>query len=200
MEKGLALGTVVFSRLVNQIKNPPAVFGILQAAIGVSALMALPLFGDIPFVNRWVYQNWSMEFASIQWSVFLVIFSLLFVPTFCMGGQFPIVIRLVARKLDTLGHSIGKVYASNTIGTIVGSFLAGFVLIPWVGIQNTILVAVMLNMLIGLALLVMSPRLSLNLKMYVLPAILVVVFYGTVFGALGQVGYLQWFLHALQDR
>jgi len=173
---GLALGTVVFSRLVNQIKNPLVVFGILQAAIGVSALMALPLFGDIPFVNRWVYQNWSMEFASIQWSVFLVIFSLLFVPTFCMGGQFPIVIRLVVRKLDTLGHSIGKVYASNTIGTIVGSFLAGFVLIPWVGIQNTILVAVMLNMLIGLALLVMSPRLSLNFKMYVLPAILIVCF------------------------
>ena len=173
---GLALGTVAFSRKVNQLKNPLAVFGILQAAIGVSALMALPLFGDVPFVNRWVYQNWSMEFASIQWSVFLVIFSLLFIPTFCMGGQFPIVIRLVARKLDTLGHSIGKVYASNTVGTIVGSFLAGFVLIPWIGIQNTILVAVVLNMLIGFALLVMSPGFSLNVKMYVLPAILVVCF------------------------
>ena len=173
---GLALGTVAFSRKVNQLKHPLAVFGILQAAIGVSALMALPLFGDVPFVNRWVYQNWSMEFASIQWSVFLVIFSLLFIPTFCMGGQFPIVIRLVARKLDTLGHSIGKVYASNTVGTIVGSFLAGFVLIPWIGIQNTILVAVVLNMLIGFALLVMSPGFSLNVKMYVLPAILVVCF------------------------
>ena len=173
---GFALGTAIFSRKVNQLKNPLRVFGILQVGIGVSALMMIPHFGNIPFINRWVYQNWSMEFATIQWSVFLVIFSLLFVPTFLMGGQFPIVIRLVARKLDTLGYSVGKAYASNTVGTIIGSFLAGFVLIPWIGVQNTILVAVGLNLLIGVALLAMSSELTINVKMYVLPAILVVCF------------------------
>jgi len=93
-----------------------------------------------------------------------------------MGGQFPVVIRLVVRKLDTLGHSIGKVYASNTVGTIIGSFFAGFVLIPWIGVQDTILVAVGLNLLVGTALLIFSADLSLNSKIYVLPAILVVCF------------------------
>ena len=86
------------------------------------------------------------------------------------------VIRLVVRKLDTLGHSIGKVYASNTAGTIIGSFLAGFVLIPWIGVQNTSLVAVGLNLFIGVALLALSTGLTLNSKMYVLPTILVVCF------------------------
>ena len=170
---GLALGTVLFSRWVNRFKDPLKVFGLLQAGIGISALAALPLFGEIPFINRWVYQNWSLEFASIQWSIFLVILSLLFVPTFLMGGQFPVVIRLVARNLETLGHSIGKVYAANTVGTIIGSFLAGFVLIPWLGIQNTILFAVAFNLLVGAGLLFMSPGLSFNLKMYALPAVLV---------------------------
>jgi len=142
----------------------------------VSALMMIPLFENIPFINRWVYQNWSMEFTTIQWSVFLVMFCFLFIPTFFMGGQFPVVIRLVVRKLDTLGHSIGKVYASNTVGTIIGSFFAGFVLIPWIGVQDTILVAVGLNLLVGTALLIFSADLSLNSKIYVLPAILVVCF------------------------
>ena len=173
---GLALGTVVFSRRVNKFKNPLVVFGFLQVGIGVSALMMIPLFENIPFINRWVYQNWSMEFTTIQWSVFLVMFCFLFVPTFFMGGQFPVVIRLVVRKLDTLGHSIGKVYASNTIGTIIGSFFAGFVLIPWIGVQDTILVAVGLNLLVGTVLLIFSAGLSLNSKIYVLPAILVVCF------------------------
>ncbi|MCH8157138.1 MAG: fused MFS/spermidine synthase, partial [Nitrospinae bacterium] len=174
---GLALGTVSFSRWVNRFKDPLKVFGFLQAGIGLSALAALPLFGDVPFVNRWIYQNWSLEFASIQWSVFLVIFSLLFIPTFFMGAQFPIVIRLVVRRLGTLGHSVGKVYASNTVGAIVGSFLAGFVLIPWVGIQNTILFAVMFNLLIGAGLLLMSANLSFNFKMYALPAVLILCFF-----------------------
>ncbi len=175
---GLALGTVLFSRWVNRFKDPLKVFGLLQAGIGISALAALPLFGEIPFINRWVYQNWSLEFASIQWSIFLVILSLLFVPTFLMGGQFPVVIRLVARNLETLGHSIGKVYAANTVGTIIGSFLAGFVLIPWLGIQNTILFAVAFNILVGTGLLLMSPGLSFNLKMYALPAVLVLCVLG----------------------
>ena len=177
---GLALGTVVFSRRVNKFKNPLVVFGLLQVGIGVSALVMIPLFENIPFINRWIYQNWSMEFTSIQGSIFLVIFCFLFVPTFFMGAQFPIVIRLVVQKLDTLGHSIGKVYASNTVGTIIGSFLAGFVFIPWFGVQDTILIAVGLNLVVGTALLVFSSDLSLNSKIYVLPAILVVCFlYGS---------------------
>jgi spermidine synthase len=173
---GLALGTMVFSHMVNKFKNPLVVFGFLQIGIGVSAMAMIPLFENIPFINRWVYQNWNMEFATIQWSVFLVIFCFLFVPTFFMGGQFPVVVRLVVRKLGTLGHSIGKVYASNTVGTIIGSFLAGFVLIPWIGVQNTILVAVGLNLLVGTIVLVFSADLTLNSKIYVLPAILVVCF------------------------
>ena len=173
---GLALGTMVFSHMVNKFKNPLVVFGFLQIGIGVSAIAMIPLFENIPFINRWVYQNWNMEFATIQWSVFLVIFCFLFIPTFFMGGQFPVVVRLVVRKLGTLGHSIGKVYASNTVGTIIGSFLAGFVLIPWIGVQNTILVAVGLNLLVGTTVLVFSADLALNSKIYVLPAILVVCF------------------------
>jgi len=173
---GLALGSVILSQKVNQFKNPLRVFGILQVGIGISALVTIPHFGNIPFVNRWVYQNWSMDFATIQWSVFLVIFSLVLIPTFLMGGQFPVVVRLIAHKMDTLGQEVGKVYASNTIGTIIGSFLAGFVLIPWIGVQSTILVAVGINLLIGVVLLGMSPGFTLNAKLYALPAILVVCF------------------------
>jgi spermidine synthase len=171
---GLAFGTVIFSRISGGFKDLPKVFGILQVAIGVSALLALPLFGEIPFVNRWVYKNWGLEFSSIQRANFLIIFSLLFVPTFFMGAQFPVVVRAVARNLASVGSHVGSAYSSNTIGTIFGSFLGGFVLIPWLGVQNTVICAVLLNVGLGVALLFLSRTISVNIKMYALPMIFII--------------------------
>lgn len=171
---GLALGTVVFARCCQRFTDPLKVFGLLQAGIGFSALLALPWFDEIPFVNRWVYQNWGAEFGSIQLSNFGIIFALLFLPTFFMGAQFPIVVRLVAKDLSTLGQSVGKVYASNTVGTIFGSFLGGFLMIPFLGVQHSILLAVILNVSLGICLLALAPSLKVNLKIYALPVLLVV--------------------------
>lgn len=175
---GLALGTLFFSRFCNSFSDLIKVFGVLQVVIGISALLALPLFGEIPFVNRWVYKNWGFGFASIQMANFLIIFSLLFVPTFFMGAQFPIVVKIVARRLSTVGSHVGNAYSSNTVGAISGSFLGGFVLIPWLGVQNTILCAVFLNVVLGFLLLFLSKNLSTNIKVYVLPMILILCVMG----------------------
>ncbi|MGP0629488.1 fused MFS/spermidine synthase [Nitrospina sp. 32_T5] len=175
---GLALGTVVFARLVNRFRDLKVTFGALQVAIGFSALVALPFFGDVPLFNRWVYLNWNLNFATVQWANFLIIFAIIFIPTFCMGAQFPVVVRMVAQRLETLGRNVGSAYASNTVGTIFGSFVGGFLLIPWLGIQNTILTAVILNMLLGGYLLATSPGLSLNFKTYILPGVLVLFVLG----------------------
>ena len=90
-----------------------------------------------------------------------------------MGAQFPVVMRLVARSLKTLGHHVGTAYASNTVGTILGSLIGGFLMIPILGVQNTILWAVFINLVLGIALLY-SSSLQVNLKTYVLPGLLLV--------------------------
>jgi spermidine synthase len=171
---GLALGTASFSRLLSRFDDLMKVYGITQIIIGVSSLLIIPLFGSIPFVNRWIYENWGLEFEFIQFTNFLIIFSLLFIPTFFMGAQFPLVIKMMARKVETLGRHVGRIYACNTIGTIVGSFLAGFVLIPGLGMQITLISGVFLNVLLGTAILLLGARLNLNLKIYALPAVLMV--------------------------
>ncbi|MFQ5450680.1 MAG: fused MFS/spermidine synthase [Nitrospinaceae bacterium] len=175
---GLALGTICFSRWIHRLRDPLTWFGILQLGIGFSALAGLPLFGEIPFVNRWVYQNWEIQFSSVQFSNFLIIFSLLFFPTFFMGAQFPVVVKLATHGLASLGHNVGRVYSSNTVGTILGSFLGGFVLIPLIGIQNTVLFAVFLNVLLGVGLLSFSHGMGANMKMYALPLVVLALFWG----------------------
>lgn len=174
---GLAFGTLVFSRICGRFRDLKQVFGWLQVGIGLSALAALPFFGKVPLVNRWVYLNWGLDFSSIQWSNFLIILSLIFIPTFLMGAQFPVVVRLVARDLKTLGHHVGTAYASNTVGTILGAFIGGFLLIPLLGIQNTILWAVFINIVLGIVLLSTS-SLTVRFKTYVLPGLFLVWIFG----------------------
>lgn len=177
---GLALGTVGFARWVTRMKDLIKVFGLLQIGIGCSALAALPFFGEIPFVNRWVYQNWDIDFAAVQLSNLLIIFTLLFLPTFFMGAQFPVVVKLLTRGLSNLGSDVGRVYASNTVGTIVGSFVGGFLMIPFLGIQNSVLTAVFINLLLAVGLLSLSSSLKPWMKLYGLPLVLLVCLWGGV--------------------
>ena len=169
---GLAFGTASFSRFLSKFSDFMKVYGITQLVIGLFALAIIPLFGQIPFANRWIYENWGLQFESVQLANFLVIFVLIFIPTFFMGAQFPLVIKLTARKLETLGHHVGRAYAFNTIGAIVGSFVAGFILIPGLGLQTTLISGVFLNILLGIGILALGSKLKFNTKVYVLPLVL----------------------------
>ncbi len=169
---GLALGTAGFSRLLSRFSDVMKVYGITQIVIGIFALSIIPLFAHIPFANRWIYENWGLQFESVQLANFLIIFALIFVPTFFMGAQFPLVIKLMVRKLETLGHNVGRAYASNTIGAIAGSFFAGFILIPEAGLQTTLLSGVFLNILMGTAILALGSKISFSMKIYALPVVL----------------------------
>ena len=104
---GLALGTVVTSRYLSRMSNLVKYYGLNQIIIGLSSLSIVPLFARIPFANRWIYENWGQQFDLMQVANFLTIFGLLFIPTFFMGAQFPIVIKIMATKLATVGQNVG---------------------------------------------------------------------------------------------
>lgn len=169
---GLALGASFLARCGRWFGDPVRTFGLTQMGIGFFALAGLPFFEKIPFFNRWVYQNWGQEFSVAQGSNFLAILMFLALPTFLMGAQFPLAIKIVARKLENLGGQVGRVYASNTVGAILGSFLGGFIFIPLVGVQNAILCAVLLNVALGIVLLGFSKSVPDAVKYYALPGLL----------------------------
>ena len=57
--------------------------------------------------------------------------SVFLVPCVALAALSPAMIRLGARRIDTLGRTSGQIIAANTIGSIAGVFLAGFVLIEY---------------------------------------------------------------------
>ncbi|PYS03726.1 MAG: hypothetical protein DMG12_11680, partial [Acidobacteria bacterium] len=88
---------------------------------------------------------------------FIVSAALMIFATLCMGATFPIASQLYSSKFVILGRSVGNIYSVNTVGAILGSLLAGFVLMPVIGTERTILVGLFFNSAMALLLLTEMP-------------------------------------------
>ena len=62
-----------------------------------------------------------------------------FIPSCILGTISPVVVKLAVKNMEKMGHSVGKIYAVSTLGSIIGTFAAGFFLISWIGTREIIL-------------------------------------------------------------
>lgn len=64
---------------------------------------------------------------------------LLFAPaSILLGFVTPYAVKLKIKTIDEAGKTVGRLYALSTVGSICGTFLAGFFLIPFVGSEKTL--------------------------------------------------------------
>ena len=66
-----------------------------------------------------------------------------------MGATLPVLSRFFVRSLEVLGGQVGRLYALNTFGAVLGTYAAGFHLIPTLGVRTTLLLAAIANIGIG---------------------------------------------------
>ena len=156
---GLAGGAALASRLADRIRRPVLMFGMIEAAIGVTSLIGAYLFNDLPYVfvqlYRWVDSN---SFGLLLFARFLIAAFVMIIPTFLLGSLFPLVVRIVSRgkQARATGRTVGDAYAANTVGAIAGSFASGFVLIPWIGLLGSMRLCVALNFAVAAVIFVVS--------------------------------------------
>ena len=146
---GLGLGAVALSGFIDRRRNPVLFLGGLQIVVAVACLVIVPLFGIAPPFVVELVTSWADSFGALHAAQFVTVFLLMLIPTFAMGAVFPTVARIYARDFSRIGRSVGEAYAANTLGSVIGSFVAGFVLIPLAGVRTSILLAVGLNAVLG---------------------------------------------------
>lgn len=153
---GLALGSLLFGRLVDRRKHVLMLFVLLQLGIGVFALV-------FPVTFQWLNQLYlkldqvlAVGFYGTQIYRFGLAFLFLLFPTTLMGGTLPVLTKVFVRKLRSLGWNVGKLYSVNNLGAFVGCFLAGFLLMRWVGLRHSILIAAALNLASAVIVFVLS--------------------------------------------
>ena len=101
----------------------------LMLIVSISAL----LVGALPYSTSLVIALTS-RMALIP-GICVACFLLLFPPMLCFGMVGPMVVRLMASQLATLGRVAGTVYFTSTLGGIIATFLFGFYLIPEAGLR-----------------------------------------------------------------
>src|SRR6185503_3415635 len=80
------------------------------------------------------------------------------VPVTAAGTILPLTLAAVVRSDGAgTGPAVGRLYALNTLGAILGAILAGFVLVPRLGTQTTILTVTAVAAAIGLAFALTTP-------------------------------------------
>lgn len=145
---GLALGSVLFARF-QRWASPLALFVALEFVVAFAVVVTLPLFEKLPLVflslHRWAVASW----AELQVVRFLLAALMMLVPTLALGATLPAVVAILVPETDVLGRRLGAAYGLNTLGGVLGAALGGLVLIPAVGMQATIVLGAILNLLAG---------------------------------------------------
>ncbi len=157
---GLALGSLTIARFIDRRGDLITGLAATQAVIGIAALLTIPILGKLPVFVVKVVATYFDSFNQILWVELALVFLLLLLPTFMMGAAVPIAVRICATNIDRLDRIFGDVYAINTLGAIIGSFAAGFLLLPWIGSRNSILVAVAVNLAAAIVIFVVASNLS----------------------------------------
>lgn len=126
----LSLGYFYGGRLADRLPTAQPLYVI----IALSGVVMLFLFA----VSQYILPISPQLFSPISGPLLLAL-GLFFVPAFLLGIDSPYVIRLLSTHHTTdQGAVVGSVFFWSTIGSITGSILAGFFLIPIFGLTLTI--------------------------------------------------------------
>jgi spermidine synthase len=133
---GLALGSLFFGWLGDRVRGVFPLLVLTQIGAALLALLVSQFLGNSQFFFAKLIYTFQDRFNEMILIQSIVVFLVLLTPTLLLGATFPLVAKIYARSLTHMGRSIGTAYALNTIGAISGSFIAGFVLIPFLGKEN----------------------------------------------------------------
>lgn len=143
----MALGNIYGGRMADKHPDPDRLYErIVIAAVWIAA---------IPAVGKYVVLGISAVLVFTVSSNFLVLAAfcsclVIFVfPLFLLGTVTPSLVKYTVDSLEDNGRTVGMLNASNTIGSILGTFLPTFVTIPAVGTAATFLIFAGILMLLA---------------------------------------------------
>lgn len=180
---GLAAGGLMVRRAADRIAEPLALLAKVQIAMGAFALASLVAYPFAFDIYRYVWSQLPRdEFLHVyHWTAGGVLAALLILPTaVCAGMTLPLITRRLLRERGEA--SLGIVYAANTLGSIVGVFLAVHFLLSQLGAQLAMIIGASFDLLLGFWLFCfLKRRLAVIASAWISAA---AVFVGFVFGGI----------------
>jgi len=164
---GLVIGALICAKFLAPHKDQLLRnFAITQLLIAAFATQTVAILGKgraveavfSPIVAALVPMR-AQLFMGENAAFFLTCVVALLLPTILIGISFPLASELTVARMSALGRKIGSLYALNTIGGVLGSLAAGFLLIPYLGSQGALTLLIIMNVLLFLVTMVSQPEL-----------------------------------------
>ena len=149
---GLAFGAAVAAKFAHRVKRPILVYGVLEAVIGISAMLVPVLLDGAQALLVILYGDQPQPVSAhafAQTLYYLVAtFLILAIPTGAMGATLPLLSRYAVTEDRQVGPRVGLLYGINTVGAVFGALMAGFLLLPHLGLIGTLAVGAGVNVLV----------------------------------------------------
>jgi spermidine synthase len=133
---GLGIGSSIGSFLTRGTVQPWLALGCCQVLLtgamawtGYMLANSLPYWPVNPSLSRSPWFNFQIDLARCLWAVLP--------PTILWGASFPLALAAVAHRGQDAGKVVGRVYAANTLGAIIGALGVSGALISLAGTQRT---------------------------------------------------------------
>lgn len=146
---GLAVGSYVFGRLSQTSRRPLRIYAGLEIGVGLLALCSPLAFAVADRIYGWFYPQVVDHFVLLSLIRFAFVAVILLPPTVLMGGTLPLFCRQFVRCEGRISRSVGRLYGLNTLGAATGCAVCGFWMIRYVGVDRTIYLCAIVNILIA---------------------------------------------------
>ncbi len=145
---GLGAGGAWAGRRADRIRRPLRAYALLELGIALFGVVSVPLLRNMAGILDPLYHLTDGYFALFVLLQFFLSFAMMAVPTFLMGASLPLLIVAVTEEA-AFRRSVALFYGINTLGAAVGTLVAGLVLMPVLGISDTVWVAVAAGVLVA---------------------------------------------------
>ena len=115
---------------------------------GLALVLTLPLWDKLPLLFNDAGELFT-SFAAREATRGVIAFLVLAIPTAFMGLTFPLLLQRVAASED-VGHWVGRLTTVNTLGAVLGSLATGYVVLPALGSERSLLVVALAFIAAGL--------------------------------------------------
>ena len=142
---GLGIGSAVYSLAQRKatVEEHRRWFAILECLIACTAAISMIVLPRIPSL---FIRYLPLFRDAFRWQIaghFIAAAMVALAPALLFGATFPAVVGSLGGAAARFGRTIGAAYIANTIGTVAGAGLAGFILIPAIGLRATMTLGVL---------------------------------------------------------
>ena len=171
---GIAIGSAAGAWTARTVR-PRIALGCCQLLLSAaifwtcySIAASLPYWPINPFLAATPWFTMQLDMARAIWTILP--------PTLLWGASFPLALAAVARDKGDSAHTVGRVYAANTVGAIIGALSVSLILVPSIGTQRTQQLILMVAALGGVAALAPFVRRSKAIGSLLMMSLILAVF------------------------